>query len=224
MSILSSPSTTPSKRPFILASLAIVVVIIVAVSFLVPDTNELLIPESLIDIVNTKPEKISAITLHDQNKKPFSIGKFRGKWSFIVFGYTNCPDVCPTTLLEIDDLALLLKDTKLSDKQEKSTEIQYLFVSIDPKRDTAEELSSYLAYFDAGYIGLTGTEAELRTFTDQVGVKFSYTALTKDKYAVNHSSHMVLIDPWGRYLAHFPAPQYATDIRDWFSEIKKLSL
>ena len=216
MSKILGPSTALSKRNLIIAGL--VVSIAVAFLFFRPENNEHSIPDALIDEVNNSPNKITPISLTDHYKDKFELGKFRGKWTLIVFGYTNCPDVCPTTLLEIDDLALLLKDDS------KPTDIQYLFVSIDPKRDTPAELAAYLAYFDAGYVGLTGSEAELKAFTDQVGIQFSYTNLPNGNYAVNHSSHMVLIDPWGRYLAHFPAPQYSADIRDWFNAIKKLSL
>ena len=207
------------NRPFVLICSAVAIGLLTVIYFLQPRPDIENIPPDLVDILNTNFEKVSNITLIDHNNDAFTSGNLSGKWSFIVFGYTNCPDVCPTTLLEIDDLALLL-----TDPSNKSEKIQYIFVSVDPTRDTTAELASYLAYFEAGYIGVTGSEIALRKFTEQVGIKFSYTELPQKKYAVNHSSHMVLIDPFGRYVARFPAPQYASDIRDWFTKIKKLAL
>jgi protein SCO1/2 len=207
-------------RPIVLVSTVIAISLIAVIIFTQqPTTLGNNVPEDLTEVLNSEFETVSNLRLVDHNKDPFTTNSIVGKWSFIVFGYTNCPDVCPTTLLEIDDLALLLKDNSSVKK-----DIQYVFVSVDPERDTPTELASYLAYFDAGYVGVTGTESELRNFTDQVGVKFSYTKMTEKEYAVNHSSHMVLLDPLGRYVAHFSAPQYSSDIRGWFTKIQKLTL
>jgi len=208
-----------SKHRLILACIAVSIVLYMVISFASqPNVIEGLPPE-LADIVNTDLDRVTEFALLDHNKDAFTKRNLLGKWSFIIFGYTNCPDVCPTTLLEIDDLAILLKDDST-----KNNKIQYIFVSVDPKRDTPDEIKTYLAYFDAGYIGVTGSEAALRQFTDQVGIRFSYVEFTKDEYGVNHSSHMVLIDPKGRYVAHFSAPQYSVDLRDLFAKIKKLKL
>jgi len=208
-----------SKHRLILVGIAVSIVLYLMVSFASqPNVTEGLPPE-LADIINTDLNRVTEFSLFDHNKDSFTKENLAGKWSFIIFGYTNCPDVCPTTLLEIDDLAILLKDDSTPDKK-----IQYIFVSVDPRRDTPDEIKTYLAYFDAGYIGLTGSEAALRQFTDQVGIRFSSVEFTKEEYGVNHSSHMVLIDPRGRYVAHFSAPQYAVELRDLFVKIKKLQL
>ncbi|MDD2776882.1 MAG: SCO family protein [Gallionella sp.] len=134
--------------------------------------------------------------LTDHNGKVRTLADFRGKIVLLFFGYTHCPDVCPTTLA---DQAQVME--RLGTDAEK---VQVLFVTIDPERDTQELLSQYVPAFDARFLGLRG-DAQA---TEQVAKAFSVVYLkqpTKSSYNMDHSAGTFLIDPQGkvRLLAPF---------------------
>ena len=122
-----------------------------------------------------------------------------GKWTFVIFGYTYCPDVCPTTLTRVKSVLPTLQ--KLGD-------IQIAFVSADPLRDTPERLSQYVNYFDSSFIGLTNTHDKLFPFAQNLNLQYGIVSEKKEaNYAVIHSASIALINPKGEYLAQFK-PQY----------------
>lgn len=127
---------------------------------------------------------------------------FPGRFQLISFGYTFCPDVCPTTLAE---MSLILD--KLG---KKSRRMQALFVTLDPERDTPEVLRNYTAYFNARIMGLSGSPELVRRVADNFKVRYEKhwePGAAKDKYSVDHSAGMYLLGPDGRFLAKFA---YAT--------------
>lgn len=109
-------------------------------------------PTALIDagiILLPQSRNLPDVTMTDQDGKPVAINELKGKWSLLFFGYTFCPDICPTTLAELRQLLGSLP-------AEQRQQVQVLMVSVDPQRDTPQQLRDYLAYFDPDYIGLTG--------------------------------------------------------------------
>ena len=136
-------------------------------------------------------------TLTDQHGKRRSLSDFRGKLVLLYFGYTYCPDVCPTDLLAMARLmALMGADAE---------KLQPVFVTLDPARDTAAVLRDYAAAFDARFVALRGTEAETRrvatlykTYYEKVG------AAGSKNYVIDHTAFIYLIDREGRYVAFFP--------------------
>jgi len=161
----------------------------------------------------SNPKAIEPFKLHDHNGAPFTEKRLKGKWSFLVFGYTNCPDICPTTLAEMDDFFALLRGTKLLDKT------QVLFVTLDPKRDTDKDLKQYLGYFNSSFIGVSGSVEDLHRFCNPLKILFEYEQLTKEIYGVNHSSAVVLLDPNSRYVARFSVPIYAEQLLSKYKKI-----
>ena len=131
-------------------------------------------------------------TLTDQNGKPRSDRDFRGRWMLLYFGYTYCPDVCPTTLAKV---ASALQ--KLGPAAEK---IAPVFITIDPARDTPSVLKTYLAQFDPRFVGLTGTEAQIAKVAHSYRVYFAKHPLDGGNYAMDHSSVIYLIDPNGNFV------------------------
>ena len=130
--------------------------------------------------------------LTDHNGDSFDLKQLRGKVSLLFFGYTHCPDVCPT---ELANMARLLKQLKT-----ESDNVQGLFVSVDPVRDTPERLSQYVPYFHPKLIGLTGTEAAVKTVTSAYKVH-SNVQKTEGKdlqYLVDHSANLFIIDGNGK--------------------------
>lgn len=123
---------------------------------------------------------------------------FPGKFQLIAFGYTFCPDICPTTLAE---MSLIMK--KLG---KQSDRLQPIFVTVDPERDTPEKLSQYTAFFHPRIIGLTGSPELVRRAADNFKVlyrKHLEPGAAPDRYSVDHSAGMYLLGPDGSYLGKF---------------------
>lgn len=123
---------------------------------------------------------------------------FPGKFQLIAFGYTFCPDICPTTLAE---MSLIMN--KLGDRADR---MQPIFVTVDPERDTPEKLSQYTVFFHPRIIGLTGSPELVRRVADNFKVlykKHLEPGAAADRYSVDHSAGMYLLGPDGSYLGKF---------------------
>ncbi len=139
----------------------------------------------------TGGEMGGALQLTDHDGRLRSLADFRGKVVVVVFGFTHCPDICPTTLA---DMAKAVR--KLGDRER---EVQVLFVTVDPKRDTAELLRQYVPAFHPAFLGLRGTEAEVAKVTKAFHVYASERpGKTPDSYSVDHSAQSFVIDREGR--------------------------
>ena len=172
-------------------------------------------PPSIAGFVYPEPKAISPFSLSTQDGRPFDLESLRGKWSFVYFGYTYCPDVCPTTLEELARARKLLEDAGAD------TATQYVFVSVDPQRDTPQRLAQYVAFFDRTFLGATGSDEALSGLTRQIGVAYAFPGGKKgDRYAVDHSSIVALFDPDARLHAVFTPPQEAQGIAEGFRKIR----
>ncbi len=144
--------------------------------------------------------------LEDHHGKAFTNESLRGKWSFVFFGYTHCPDVCPTTL------ALL---NQVDEKLKKAKDIvlpQTIFISVDPERDTMEHLAADVPDFNSEFIGVRGSIQQLQALTAPLGRAFGQEGneegdVASDDYEVFHSSRILLVDPKARLKALFSSPQ-----------------
>jgi len=150
--------------------------------------------------------------LMDQRGRAVTDQDFPGSFQLISFGYTYCPDICPTTLAE---MSLIME--KLGKQADR---LQPLFVTVDPERDTPEVLRRYTAYFHPRIIGLTGSPELVRRAADHFKVRYEKhlePGAAPDKYSMDHSAGMYLLGPDGRFLAKFayatPAGEVAERIR-----------
>ena len=122
----------------------------------------------------------------DQNNNKYSLSS-SSKTKIIFFGFLNCPDICPTTLSEVTNL--------LNKLEGLAKNIEPIFITIDPTRDTPELLKNYLSFFDKRIIGLTGTQEEIEKISFQYHVYYSYQNKDKVKdYTVNHTANIYLLD------------------------------
>ena len=136
-------------------------------------------------------------TLTDQYGRRVSDGDFRGKLMLIYFGYTFCPDVCPTTLLDM---------TQAMDALSKDAEqVQPIFITVDPARDTQTALKEYLVNFHGSMLGLTGAAQEVQAAAKSYRVYYANASGKERDYLVDHTSIVYLMDRQGRYLTHFSA-------------------
>ena len=126
------------------------------------------------------------------NGKTVTDQTFRGKWQMLYFGYTYCPDACPTALSNIG--------SALQKLGLEADQIQPLFVSVDPKRDTREVMSAYLESFDPRIIGLTGTPAQIEAIAKAYRVFFKIHEGEGANYLVDHSAYFYLMDPAGKFV------------------------
>ncbi len=133
-------------------------------------------------------------TLTGTNDKPVSLSDFNDKVVLIFFGYTHCPDVCPTALSTMEAVR--------SGLGSKATRLQNIFITVDPERDTPEKIKAYIGYFGDDHVGLTGTPQEIARVAAQY--RMSYKKIKTDStedYAVDHMDFIYLIDTHGRIRA-----------------------
>ena len=131
----------------------------------------------------------------DQNGKPFTEADLKGKWHLIFFGYTHCPDVCPTTLNELS-LAL----DRLGAKRDQ---VGIVMITVDPERDTQETLKSYIASFDAPITALSGTPEQVVEAEKAYRVYSAKRPTEGGNYDMDHSAVIYVMDPQGRFTATF---------------------
>lgn len=141
------------------------------------------------------PRAVQDFTLLNQAGEPTALSSFRGKPTILFFGFTNCPDVCPLTLVEYTRLRQILGD-----------QIHYLFISVDPQRDTAPVIADFLARFDPAIVGLVGDFAVFEQIKADYGLEF--TQLPKPdgapgEYTLAHTPNAFLLDAEGRMVAEY---------------------
>jgi protein SCO1/2 len=143
---------------------------------------------------------ISAFELVDHRGKPFNNASLQGAWSFLFFGYTHCPDVCPTTLSVLNSVAQQLGSD--------AGNVQFVFVTVDPERDTPGHLARFVSYFNSDFIGVTGKSEAIEALTKQLGVLSMRVASGEnpDSYLMDHTAGVFLVDPDGKYHAVFMPP------------------
>jgi len=164
------------------------------------------------------PRTISPFELMDHNGKLFNQDSLKGNWSFVFFGYTNCPDVCPNTLSIMNVMA-----NKLEKNQPDKVIPRFAMVSVDPSRDTVEVLSKYIPYFNNSFIGLTGTSSpQIDAITKQFGIPYfiKKESPADTQYEVQHSGAIILVNPEGNLHALFSAPHDVTRLLNEFTLIR----
>ncbi len=144
--------------------------------------------------------------LTGQDGKTVRDTDFRGRYMLIYFGYTMCPDVCPTELAVMAEALAKLGPV--------ARRVVPIFITIDPERDTPALLKSYLKVFGPGFVGLTGTQAEIRTAADAYQVRFKTYPLEGGGYGMDHSSVIYLMGPDGRFVSVYTEGSNPDDIAD----------
>ncbi len=144
--------------------------------------------------------ELPEFSLVDQRGDPVTRNTFRGRWNLLFFGFTHCPDICPATLQ-----ILAAARTELASVHDDPLP-RIVFVSVDPERDTPQRLASYVDYFKADILGVTGDVAELRKITSTLGIFFAKQAADGEAYGVDHSAAVIVINPDADFHSLFSAP------------------
>ena len=145
------------------------------------------------------PRNFGDVKLIDHRGDAFTRDRMEGVWTLIFFGFTYCPDICPTTMAFLDKFMAQLEGTEVEDTQ-------VVMVSVDPGRDTVEQLSQYVPYFNSDFIGVTGEFLDIHRFATALNTPFRKVPGQGDEYQVDHSANVVLINPRGDYHGFFKAP------------------
>jgi len=180
-------------------------------------SRAILLPDQVMTLF-PDPKPLTAFAFTDHENRVFDLSRLKGKWSFLFFGYTHCPDICPMTLAI---LARAREDIVKSTVGAK--DVQFVFISVDPDRDTASKLRQYVTYFDTSFLGVTGDNAQLGNLAGQLGAAYQ-VAITPgvENYPVYHTAAVFLVDPRARYHAVFAPPLDAASISKRFKVLREL--
>lgn len=164
-------------------------------------------------IVLDTPRRFSDFELRDHHGNKFDRQDLEGKWTLMFAGFTHCPDICPTTMAVLGRMADSLPERERED-------VQVVLLTVDPERDTEEKLAEYVPYFHPDFVGVTGSEHQILSLATQLNVVYSQVPLGEDDYTVDHTTHIVLINPRGDYHGYFRAPFEESRLRHAWRAIK----
>jgi len=174
-----------SKKTILLTTIIISFIIILTSTFFFAEyLSRQNAPKKISQIINN-------INLIDHTGKKFIFQTLKNQPSLIFFGFTHCPEVCPTTLSQLSEITDKLK-TKII-----TTNI--IFITLDPKRDTQEHLKDYISNFNENVIGITGNIINIKKLADNWGVFYEIINSSKDDYTLNHTATVFMLDKKGNY-------------------------
>jgi protein SCO1/2 len=180
-----TPARPPSPQRLMWAATFLLIIAVVAIAgwwYRAPQLH---------GIQLQSPRVADDFTLPTSTGESMSLSDFRGQYVVLFFGYTSCPDVCPTTLNDLQQMVKSLGSQRAED-------IQVIMVSVDPERDTPEQLATYLGFFDPAFIGMTGTVEDIQPVAGQFGIYFErQPGSANTGYLVDHTSAVTVIDPEG---------------------------
>ena len=172
------------------------------------------LPEFSNTILLPKPRALSDFEFTSHLQQEFTKADLLGKWSLLFFGFTNCPDICPTTL---QTLSQTKQELAASDAWQN---LQVVMVSVDPERDTVERLAKYVPWFDEEFIGITAPVEQTKAFAKQMNVPFiKANVQSEQRYEVDHYAGIILVNPLGEYAGVISAPHTKDDL---VADISKL--
>ena len=145
------------------------------------------------------PRDLGEVSLLDQRGEAFVPKRFEGGWTLVFFGFTYCPDVCPATMSFLNGFIKELEGTEAEDTR-------VVMISVDPARDTVEQLGEYVPYFNPDFTGVTGEFLELHRLATAMNTPFRKVPDQGENYLIDHSANVVLINPRGDYHGFFKAP------------------
>ena len=188
------------RRSFLIGGVLLIVAIGIAITLTLTQNH------TFHGVVYENPKQAPQLNLVTAENQQFNLADYNDKIILLFFGYTSCPDVCPSTLSDMKRVMNILgEDSKF---------VQVLFVTVDPERDTADKLRSYMDLFSPTFIGLTGAENDLAKVWGDYGVIREIDTSTQSAvgYLVNHTSRIYLIDRTGRLLITYGFGTFPEDI------------
>lgn len=200
---MSEASTDNRSRNIRLTVIGIVVLMLLMVAAVI---HKLLSPRVITDeelringlYILDMPRQLKSFNLKTHKGTDFNQSNFKGKWSLVFFGFTHCPDICPTTLALLNKLVTELNGDILD-------KTQVILVTADPARDNVKKMAEYVPFFNPDFIGLTGEFITIKRLANQLNVPF-VKVTQGDDYTIDHGGQVVLINPKGDYHGFFSTP------------------
>ena len=163
------------------------------------------------------PRSLQDFKLVKGDNSAFTPADLQGRWSLVFFGFTFCPDICPTTMAQLKQFYDKQAGTEFAD------DTQVILVSVDPGRDTPEKMQQYVKFFHEDFTGVTGEFLDIHRFATQLNIPFAKVPGGGENYMVDHSGNVAIINPQGHYVGFFRSPINVTmmakaygSIRYWF--------
>jgi protein SCO1 len=147
-----------------------------------------------------EPRALPVLDLVGRDGRALPVNLFADRWTLVFFGFTQCPDVCPTTLAVLAQVTRELRDLPPPQRP------QVLLVSVDPERDTPERLDAYVKFFDPDFLGATGTPGSIAATAAAFGVPYAKVSLPDGGYTMDHGSGIFIVGPTGGVVAYLSAP------------------
>lgn len=168
------------------------------------DSEEVLKPPVIQGAIYPRAKILNEFEIVNHLSQRITKEDFKNHWSLIFVGYTHCPDICPTTMAVMTQVAEYMREQEMSPPQ-------VVFLSIDPQRDTVKLLKQYVEYFDQNFVGLTGTEQQVKDLSIQLNAVYRKAPgasgkMTDDDYLMDHSSALMLVNPDGNLQSILTAP------------------
>jgi protein SCO1/2 len=161
-----------------------------------------------------KPRALPDFQMSDHHGQPFGLNELRGNWTLVFFGYTSCPDICPTTMMTLSGAMAELGEAERLPR--------VVLISVDPERDDDVTLGSYVGYFGKSFIGVRGSDDQLKKLALAIGAMYERAAPDENgDYEVAHSASIFLVDPEARLFAMFSPPHQSADIAKQFVTISR---
>jgi len=191
----------PMLRYALLAIVAFVLGLFLASKLLKP--RDIPVPVAENATILPQPRALAAFDLVDQDGRTFTVKQLREGWTIVFFGFTQCPDVCPTTL------SLLAQTKKQLADLPPAQQPRVLLISVDPERDTPAVLKPYVTFFDPTFRGATGTLANVQQAATAFGVPYQKVPLPGGGYTMDHGSGVFIVAPDGGLAAYSSEPHVA---------------
>lgn len=156
--------------------------------------------------VLASPIMLPALQLVDQDDHPLGADFFAGHWTMVFFGFTSCPDICPTTLATLSQVTRQLADLPPAERP------RVLFISVDPERDDPLRLASYVRFYDPAFLGATGKDDAVAATAAAFRVPYAKVNLPEGGYTMDHGSGIFIVGPSGGIVAYSSAPHDASTI------------
>lgn len=162
------------------------------------------------------PKSFPEVTLYNQHGDELTAADLRDQWSLVFFGFTHCPDICPTTLSVLNRVEQQATERGIPEEQ-----LRVVFISVDPKRDTPAKLKDYVNYFNQDFVGASGKREALDKLTRSLGAVYHIGQPDADgEYTVDHSASVFLFDPQARLVKVFTTPHEAANITEQLLAIR----
>lgn len=176
------------------------------------------VPKDLMAVMRPIAIPLKPFKLIAHNEQAFTNTNFKNKWSFVFFGYTHCPDICPTTLVTLKHI-----NKALEKYPQAKSDFQVVFVSVDPERDTPKGLASYVSFFNKDFTAITGSSENLMTFAKQFSAAYiKETSDAEGDYLMSHTSSIFLVNPKQELVASFSPPLSSETITEQYVKIHNL--